>query len=263
MIGNLCLNGWGYVTDEVVNLHPDGTVGGFRRPVVIKSHGRHLFDGHYAQVNDGGEVGDSKFHVISPGAMADPATPGPWAVSRIVFCDRSSHDLVDVTQLSPGQAVTKLLSHFFDASRLNPAEWEGMVALAANARSILVRYSDGSLVRDMLEQMPENPCDRAPEVHQVLAPAGPLLCRSRNVTSWTIGDEVVIVHQQSGRTMSLGGSASALWTALDGNRTIDEVIDHLAASSSAGRAFIACDVADIVDDLIDQEVVELGAGSSP
>lgn len=63
-----------------------------------------------------------------------------------------------------------------------------------------------------------------------------------NFVATPVDDELLIVDLHGGELFSLGGTARAIWDAIDGTRDEAQIVHHLAATYEADAATLAREV---------------------
>ncbi len=75
--------------------------------------------------------------------------------------------------------------------------------------------------------------------------------------SWRIiEDEAVLVDQDEGEVIRLNPIATEIWQAIDGKRTIDEIIDHIYQTFEVDRKRAQKDALRFLKQLARREMVE-------
>lgn len=64
-----------------------------------------------------------------------------------------------------------------------------------------------------------------------------------------IGDEVIVMHLDSGEFFSLRGTAAEIWLLIDDERSSSEIVAVLAEKHGAPEASVAGDVQEFLDQL--------------
>lgn len=73
---------------------------------------------------------------------------------------------------------------------------------------------------------------------------------------WVVaGDEAVLFDSESGALFELDPSATTIWTALDGTRSLDEITETIAASVDASRDAVREDVVAFCATLSEQDLI--------
>ena len=64
-----------------------------------------------------------------------------------------------------------------------------------------------------------------------------------------IGDELIVMHLESGEFFSLRGTAAEIWELADGGRSTDQIVEELAARHDAPADAVREDVQEFLDQL--------------
>lgn len=286
LIARMCADGWGHVTDEVVGIHSDARVSGHRRPVVLKEGGPLLptvamFEAVSDALEDPTEgyrrirtwwklrellghisaryaappdplSGSARF--VSPGSLAPPSAPGPWAPTVIAFCERAPGARQQVERIGPAEAVTRLVEQCFDADRFGPYFTELLLRLALTATSVVARYDDGAQLPTALAAVAADP--PAMRSAQLLPlPAGAGIARATSTRSWRVDDEVLVVDDTSGVVLALSGTGATIWESLDGSMDRKGLVAALAVQFAVPLSGVADDVSRLLALLHDQRLI--------
>ena len=84
------------------------------------------------------------------------------------------------------------------------------------------------------------------------------LARSERFAWRVIEDEAVLVDRDEAGVLRLNPIATEIWQALDGTRTVEEVIDHIHQCFDVDRRTAEKDVLRFVKELVTREMVEEG-----
>jgi hypothetical protein len=83
----------------------------------------------------------------------------------------------------------------------------------------------------------------------------------RSAVRWRrVGRDAVVVVQDRSQVVGLNPTGAAVLEALDGTRTVDEVVEALAPRWEVPRERLAADVARVLDELAALGVVERAEG---
>ena len=79
--------------------------------------------------------------------------------------------------------------------------------------------------------------------------------RNADILETRVDEEVILMHPASGAIFSLKTTSIAIWEALDGVRTVDQVIDAMAAEYAVARAVCAPEVIAFLDQLAAKDLI--------
>lgn len=77
-----------------------------------------------------------------------------------------------------------------------------------------------------------------------------------NFVATQVDDEILIVDLDGGELFSLSGTARAVWEAIDGTRSEEEIARQMAALYQGDPHAIACDVAALLSDFEDAALID-------
>jgi len=80
---------------------------------------------------------------------------------------------------------------------------------------------------------------------------------NEQLTIREIGEEIVILAEETGDIHSLEGTAGFLWGCIDGNKTITEIINNLCDEYDITYDIAQSDAIDFFNDCIDKNLVSL------
>ena len=77
---------------------------------------------------------------------------------------------------------------------------------------------------------------------------------SPNATFQIVADEAILIHLNTGVYYSLNDVGTSFWNMLDGQRTIGECADAIAAEYDAPRDVILSDLIELANDLASEDL---------
>ena len=77
---------------------------------------------------------------------------------------------------------------------------------------------------------------------------------SPNATFQIVADEAILIHLNTGVYYSLNDVGTSFWNMLDGQRTIGECADAIAAEYDAPRDVILSDLIELANDLAAEDL---------
>lgn len=87
---------------------------------------------------------------------------------------------------------------------------------------------------------------------------GPIHKADARITETIIDDEVVVMNAVNGNFFSLTQTGKIVWNLVDGIRTRDSIIEHVAREYETDSGQVASDVDHFLKQLSDAGLVELG-----
>lgn len=79
--------------------------------------------------------------------------------------------------------------------------------------------------------------------------------KNEQLTIREIGEEIIILSEETGDIHSLEGTAVFLWMCIDGNKTIAEIINNLCAEYDITHDIAQGDAIDFFNDCINKNLV--------
>ena len=79
---------------------------------------------------------------------------------------------------------------------------------------------------------------------------------SPNVRYRIVDGEAVVVQQQDARVLNLNETGASILQAMDGTRTVDDIVDRLAQEYEVAPETLRADVLRFIDVLIGAKVIE-------
>ncbi len=90
--------------------------------------------------------------------------------------------------------------------------------------------------------------------------------RQERIAWQIIEGEAVLIDREEGEVLRLNPIGTAIWTAMDGTRSVSEITDHLHRTFEVDRARAEKDVVGFLRELMQRELVKdpiaQGAGAS-
>jgi hypothetical protein len=80
-----------------------------------------------------------------------------------------------------------------------------------------------------------------------------------DILSRLIEDEAVLVMPKQGQVKVLNEVGAAIWELVDGNRSIQQIIEGVCAQFEVDYGNVETDTLNFITDLIDREIVEIAA----
>ena len=80
---------------------------------------------------------------------------------------------------------------------------------------------------------------------------------SPNATFQIVADEAILIHLNSGVYYSLNDVGTSFWNLMDGQRTIGECADAIAAEYNAPRDVILSDLLELANELAAEDLARL------
>jgi Coenzyme PQQ synthesis protein D (PqqD) len=78
---------------------------------------------------------------------------------------------------------------------------------------------------------------------------------SPNATFQVVAGEAILIHLQTGVYYSLNDVGTTFWNMMDGQRTIDQCADAIAAEYNAPREVVLGDLSELADELAAEGLV--------
>ncbi len=249
--------GWGYLSDELVSLWPDGAVSGYPKPLTVKSGG--------AQAT-GLELGPwttsdaQRRWYVPPSAIGGHilASALPHAILFPTF-DAEAPE-ARIRHLGHAEALLELTLNCHDDLDAQGRALESLGRLAVGAHPCAITQSKPSS-RGLLNVLSERDPVPSRAVRSVRAqdPGGSRRGphQAPGVVSVDCGDGAVLHQPATSGVALLDGVGAQVWALLDGSRTTTEVVGMLADRFSEPRAHVDRDVTRLLDELRAQELVVL------
>lgn len=213
-VAHLVMQGWDFITDEMVALHPDkDEITGFPKPLSIKPDGGSRVRDLTQWMLPGGASDGDAFRYVPIGATG--ASVAAFAHPRlVVLLRRPDGDVAAAASsrpLAPTDAVVALMQETLDATRYGASALR-LARLAGSASCVEVTIGSPQDTARLIEHLfDEEPPERsevsALEVSPAMAPG---------VVSVAIGDRIVVHDEGTGRIFALDDVASRVWRQLGG-----------------------------------------------
>lgn len=230
MIASLVMNGWTYMSDEVVALtRDDNQIHCWPKPLSVKRRGFELFDAITArrvEPLDNRAIAGTHVPASSLGcSIASGAEP-----ELIVFLTKQDN-VPTATTVSPASALVRLIEQTMDFERFGDTSLMTLAALCGRCETI-------TLPRDEPKNMLSSVWAYwSSEASAPINPVELVLGTSRDfvdIEAVALGDEVVVRNTRSGRIAMLNNVGAATLNSLVGSGDCDKVSDPAHPSFRQG-----------------------------
>jgi hypothetical protein len=264
-IAALVSSGLSYVTDERLAVSADGrSVGGFPKPLSLIEGSFGVLarldpelTGHGASNGETWQIPASSIGPVASQAFRSPIV--------LIFIAYRSGRALRVTSVSPVAAAARLLSDSPDVSVRGHHGADAIVTLTSSVASVEIEYSElddlVEAVRNLLDHPPTVRHDE-PMMLDSSAPCGHLAPRAPSAVDttgtyaivegasvWVVDGCALAYIHEAGSIIELD-SINGLWLQLlDGNSTVDVLIEEVAEATGTSVAAVSATACSIVHGL--------------
>jgi hypothetical protein len=236
LCAQLVSDGFAYLTDETISLHPTtGLLHPFPRPLTLKRGSWPFFDSLPSVPGDDASAARNRAHI--PPAELGAIASGPMP-PRVVALLRHGADETSVVDIDPAEALEALVADCLDLERAGIAGMRALVELAASTRTVRLEVADLSEASAAVGELMAQPVpDRSVEYLAPVGGAAPtqvvgpsdVVVRSGTAHGWLFDDTGVLYDTDRGAMLRIDAAAGDLWRAFDGQRPLADAVAPLAA----------------------------------
>jgi hypothetical protein len=264
-IAALVSSGLSYVTDERLAVSADGrSVGGFPKPISL-IEGSFEVLAHFDPELTGQGASNGVTWQIPASSIGPVASQEFRSPTVLVFIAYRSGFALRVTIVSPVEAAARLLGDSPDVSTRGSGGVDAIVTLTSLAACVEIEYSEldelVGAVRNLLDEPPlvshhepvllESTAASgrpAPHASSAVDTAG-VYAVVDGVSVWVVDGGALAYIHEGGSIIELD-SINGLWLQLlDGNSTVDVLIDEVAEATNTGVAAVRSTACSIVHGL--------------
>jgi hypothetical protein len=213
---HLVRRGYGYLTDEMLGVEPDGRVMGYAKPLTLKYGSRHLTHAVRDDLGLHTEPGDGQRWEVPADALGSVAATGPHTVASLILPRYDAdHDRPPLAEaLSPADALLALGANALDLDRSPATALLAFGHLAALPTHRL-QHGDAEAAADWLDHLLAEPAvGPRCTVGLVTPPPAHPDRLGRRTLGVVLGDVAVVWHPERSRLAALNPEATALWRVL-------------------------------------------------